>query len=212
MIVACKKKEPEKTPAPPQPAVADAAVAAEPIDASAPDAPAAKLVLTREGLGPLQGVDWSKHDGDGTVKVIQDALAPLMPGITTAFDVMDVPGEVEHEEGYLSVKRGEKELVMVLSDTVPTILVWTPEIPTDEGIKVGDTVATVLAKHPNLHCANDPGALIAEMVAADIKCDDKDAPGMLYVLDPNKKKLKRGELKPSSVADVPIAAIVAIPK
>jgi hypothetical protein len=216
-VASCTKREP--APAAPVVAVVVDAAPAPPIDAPVVvDAAPARLVLTRDGIGPLQRLAWAKQNEQKIADVIQDALEPLLPGIATRFDVLDVPGEVETEEGYWSVKRGETELVMVLRDHSTdeprpvVMIVWTPDIPTEDGTKVGDSVATVLAKHPKLACANHPQALIVGTVGADATCEDKDAPGVLYVLDARKRKLPRGALTPSKIKDVSIVALVGMPK
>jgi len=213
-LVACKGKDkpPPPTVASAAPVVVDAA-AAPPIDAAV-----VKLAITPNGIGPLQRLAWSMQTEEETAAIIQSALAPLLPGITTSFAVMDVPGEIEREEGYWAVKRGDKELVQVLRDpgvdkpNPAVMIVWSPDIPTADGTKVGDTVAAVLAKHPKLYCFNDPSEMIVQTVAADVTCHDKAEPGLLYVLDATKRKLARGVLDPAKISDIPVIGIVGIPR
>jgi hypothetical protein len=209
VLVACKAKSGlAPTPSPRIVAAVDATVV---IDAAAA---ASKLALTHDGIGSLQRFAWSKQDENATAELIQKALAPALPGIATKFDVIDVPGEVEREEGYWSVKRGDKELVQVLrtaNDGPAAMIAWTPEILTADGTKVGDTVATLVAKHPALACAADPRNLIADTVAASATCSDKGEPGIVYVLDASKRKFTRGPLAPGKLADIPLIAIAALP-
>ena len=183
------------------------------------DAAAPKLAITMSSVGRLRRLEWWKQREDENAKLIQAALAPDLPGIATRFEVMDIPGEVETEEGYWSVRRGDKEIVQVIRRTgdpdtqLPAaMIVWTPEVPTYDGTKVGDTLGAALAKHADIVCTNTPGQLIAEAVAADVQCQSPTEPSIVYILDANKKKLKTGKPAAPSLANIPIVAIAVLPR
>src|SRR5438445_6793030 len=127
-------------------------------DAAAPDAAVATgaTLSNKDGLSTLGKLLWNKQDETATAELIQKKIG--LPGVRVSFDVMDVPGEVETEEGYWSVKRGDKEIIQVLRasqgpDEGPAaVVIWTPEIATTDGIKVGSTVGDLLAKHADIAC------------------------------------------------------------
>jgi hypothetical protein len=156
------------------------------------------------GLSTLGKI--KEADETATAKEIEKKLG--LPGVTVSFDVMDVAGEVEREEGYWSVKRGEKELVQALrtmsgpDEAGPlAVVVWTEEIPTADSIKVGDTFATLIAKHPDVKCKADG---IADTVYADIVCTDAKEKELGYLISPDKAKIKKGKVAPDT------AKIIAI--
>jgi hypothetical protein len=189
-------------PPPPHVAVADAA------------APA--LAVSRQGLGPLGKFEWWKQDEDATAKKIATALAAL-PGISVTFDVMDVPGDVEREEGYWSVKRKDTELVAVLrqegdkGETPAAVIVWTAEIPTDDGTRVDDKLGAVVARHADLACTYDADGMVAGLVAAPLQCHSAAAPEIIYLVKPPNKEPKTGALDAKKHGDLEVAGIAHVP-
>lgn len=187
----------------PMPVPADAGA----VDAVAPDAAVATgpTMSNQGGLSTLGKLEWSKQDENATAAIIQKKIG--LPGVKVSFDVMDVPGEVETEEGYWSVKRGDDEIIQVLramqgpDDGPAAVIVWTPEVQTVDGIKVGDTVATLQGKHADLACH---GTTIAATVSADIACRSASEKHIAYFLDAKKAK---GQTKPAKLGDVGIVAI-----
>jgi hypothetical protein len=177
-----------------------------PADAAAPAPDAAvatgPTISNKDGLSKLM---WNKQDENATAAIIQKKIG--LPDVTVSFDVMDVPGEVETEEGYWSVKRGDKEIVQVLRASIgpdegpAAVIVWTPEVPTVDGIKVGDTVATLQAKHADLACH---GTTIASTVSADTACRSASEKHIAYFLDAETAK---GQTKTAKLANVKIVAI-----
>jgi hypothetical protein len=190
-------------------------VAAAPADAppaidamAAPDAPAAPNGPTLSAKGGLSTLGKIKQGDDeaATSKEIEKKLG--LPGVKVSFDVMDVAGEVEREEGYWNVKRGEKEIIQALrtmsgpDEAGPlAVVVWTEEIPTADGIKVGDTFATLVAKHPDVTCK---AGGVAETVYADMLCSDAKEKELSYLISPDKAKIKKGKIEPDT------AKIIAI--
>jgi hypothetical protein len=214
-LIACKQDKPKPVPAP-TPTPADAAAVAVAIDA-APDAPPAPStpMITQDGIGKLQRFAWHAQAEDETAKLIAAALTPDLPGIKAEFSVLDVPGEVEREEGYWSVTRKDKEIIQVLrtydmpdKDAPAVMIAWSADVVTADGVKVGDPLSRVLEKHPDLACKNGT-EMIAEVVSADLTCTGG---GLLYLLDPNKKKVKGPAPAAKTLADVPIVGIAAVPK
>jgi len=169
------------------------------------------------GLSTLGKLDWTKQDEQATAALIEQRIG--IPGTKVTFAVMDVPGEVEREEGYWSVKRGEQELIQILrvQNGAPegpgpaTVIVWTTDVATVDGIKVGDTIATVLAKHPDLTCRfrdGDDGGMIESTVPAAIQCRSMSGGELVYIPNAQKaKKLKQGDVKPTALAKLEIVAI-----
>jgi hypothetical protein len=193
------------------PVAADAAAPPVEVDAAAPS-----LTLSRQGLGPLGRFEWWKQDEDATAKRIATALAAL-PGITVKFDVVDVPGEVEREEGYWSVRRKDDELVAVLrqsgdkGELPAAVIVWTAEIPTDDGSRVTDKLSAVLARHPDLACTFAPDGMVAETIAAPLQCHSAAAPELVYLVKPPKKDPKAGALDAKKLGDLAVAGIAHVP-
>jgi hypothetical protein len=182
---------------------------------SAPtSAPAA--AITRAGVGRLGRLEWWAQKEAATAQKIQQALADL-PGITVTFEVLDVPGEVEREEGYWRVARGDVLLAQVLRNEHETgkapaaVIVWTAELATADGVRVGDRIGKVLAKHAHLRCENTPGGLIADAVAADITCRSAREPEIIYILDATKQKVPAGALAPRSIEAIEIVGIAHAP-
>lgn len=214
LVTACKKKEAE--PPPPPTAASAAAHEAPAIDAT----PAAKLVLTRDGFGPLQRLAWDKQSENETAAVITNTLSSVLPGITTGLHFLPVPGKPDVKHGYWSVKRGDKEILQVLGkhpsgegSISPAVLVlWIPEITTVNGVKVGDTVGELMKHNPVLYCFKDPNEPINGLVPANVTCHDKREPGIVYILDDKRRELPNSELDAATLADIPIVAIAAIPK
>jgi hypothetical protein len=172
---------------------------------SAAATPTGPTMSAKGGLSTL-GKMMEAGDEDATAKSIEKKIG--LPGVAASFDVMDIGGEVEREEGYISVKRGEKELVQLLRTMASAdaagplaVVVWTDEVPTADGIKVGDTFATLVAKHPDVKCKS--GA-IAEIVSADILCRDPKEKELGYLFSPEKTKVKGGKVSPDT------AKIIAI--
>ena len=168
-------------------------------------APTGPTLSAKGGLSTL-GKMTEPGDEEATAKAIASKIG--LPGVEASFDVMDVAGEVEREEGYISVKRGEKELVQLLRTMASAdaagplaVVVWTDEVPTADGIKVGDTFATLAAKHPDVKCK---AGAIAEIVYADILCRDAKEKELGYLISAEKTKVKGGKVTPDT------AKIIAI--
>jgi hypothetical protein len=186
--------------------VAVAADAAPPIDAMVTPVAATGPTLTAKGgLSTLSKLP-EQADEEATAKAIEKKLG--LPGIVVSFDVMDVPGEIEREEGYWSVKRGETEIIQLLR-TMPVadqegplaVVVWTDEVATADGIKVGDTFATLVAKHPDVKCK---AGAIADLVQADILCRDPKEKELGYLMSRDKAKVKAGKVTPDTTKIIAI--------
>lgn len=189
--------------------MADAAVDATPADASSPDAAAAKgPTITREGVGKLVAYEWYKKSEDEVARDVEDAFAGL-PDIAVSVEVMDTP---QGEQGYWSVRRGKDELAQVLPQYGPPdgeaparVVVWHRDIPTHDGTRVGDPVATLVAKHASLACTAQKDAEFL------VTCRVPSEPEITYVLDARQYKGKATSegvaVSPQKVADIPIVAI-----
>jgi len=186
-------------------------------DAAVPDAPVATgPQITRAGVGALRKFEWWKQDETATAALVDRALAGVADA-KACFEVMDVPGAVEREAGYFASRRGEREPVPVQrassenGEAPAVVIVWTPEIPTDDGIRVGSKVSEVAAKHADLACTYERDGLIADTVAASLLCTSKAAPEIRYVISVEKTKLKDGPVTLDKIANQPVVAIAHEP-
>lgn len=189
-------RPPAPIPAPPVPVViADASVAPPTLSAAG-------------GLSTLGRLDLSAPDTDDIARRIG------LPGVTVSFEVMAIPAGPEYrEEGYWAVKRGDKEIVQLFrmhpaDDSMPAaVIVWSDDVATSDGTKVGDTVATLVAKHPDLTCDT---AKIANIVNTDIVCRSPKERQLGYIIDARATTL-HGKVKPAKIAKLTILAIAHEP-
>lgn len=191
-VVACKKpKDAAKTEQVAPPVVVDAAPPPTPPDAAPTPADAAaapSTTISDAGVGPITDLVQGDRDDDAEQKLIADAVAPL--GLTVSFEVMDMPGEVEHEEGYWSVKNGDTEVLQIFrgTDVAPelSIHVVDPMFKTRTGDHVGSDIGMVNGDHKDMTCTVDP-----ESELGYITCTAPSAPKLTYVVDAQKFKGKK---------------------
>jgi len=217
LLAACDKGKSSPPPQASPPVVAvrpiDAAIAdaPPPPPPDAPVAPAAKVVVSRKGVGSLGKLAWWKLDNDQVFKRITDGMG--LPGATVGFDVMELPFVDETEEGYFSMKRGDDELAQVLRTQGPkgelpaSVVIWTNEIPTADGIRVGDKVEALVAKHPDLGCKVDMYGTFIGMIAVYIACTSPTEPEITYFIDAGKQMFKNGKILPKQLANLAIVGI-----
>jgi hypothetical protein len=137
-----------------------------------PEPTAKPTQLSSQGVGPLTDLMQGTRSDEDQAKLITDAVAPL--GLTVEMAVMDLPGEVETEEGYFSVRRGNTEVLQIFrgDEAAPkmTVHVVDPMFGTADGIEVGDTAGDLAAKRKDVACtvdAKNPLGLITCRSAAD---------------------------------------------
>jgi hypothetical protein len=133
-----------------------------------------------------------------------------LPGATVGFDVMELPFVDETEEGYFSLKRGDEELAQVLrtpDDKPASVVIWTSEIPTADGIRVGDKVDTLVGKHPDLACKVDMYGTFIGMIAVYIACTSPAEPEITYFIDAGKQMFKNGKIAAKQLANLAIVGI-----
>ena len=181
---------------------ADAAVAAGP------------LILSDNGLSTLGRIEWHTLDDQGMIALIEQRIG--IPNVTVSVAVVPAPNRFGGELSYWSVKRDDKEIVQVLRglDGAPEgprpaqVIVRTPEIPTIDGINVGDTVATVQAKLGQLACKKyDDDDPLRPSIPSNVICWSFEGAHLLYIVDPGTKKMRRGDVKPSAIKDRAVIAI-----
>jgi hypothetical protein len=194
-------------------AAPDDAASAAPVDAGLDAAVPTGVFISRGGVGKIGKLEWWKDDETTVAAKIEKALAELS-GVKVSFDVMDVPGEVEREEGYFSVKRGGKEIAQVFrqynaieQQGPAAVVVWSPDIPTYDGTRVGDKVSTVIAKHEDFVCAMSDDKMVAEFVSADLTCISIAEPEITYIVSPKGIKSIVGRVRPEDIATAKLVAI-----
>jgi hypothetical protein len=186
-------------------------------DATTLDAAVGPPTLSADGgLSTLGRLEWHDMDELAVATVIKDRIG--MPGVTVSVDVVVVPAHhVTGKESYWSIKRGDQEIIQGLRglDGAPEgprpakVVVVTPEVPTVDGIKVGDTVATLQTRFPDLACRNRDDEWTFVTVRANVECRTlRGGIDLAYIVDARgKKKLKFGDVKPSAIKTLGIVAI-----
>jgi hypothetical protein len=184
------------------PSPADAAIATGP------------LTLGAEGLSTLGRIEWHTLDEQAMSALIQQRIG--IPNVSVSVAVVPAPNYFGGELSYWSVKRDDKEIIQVLRglDGAPEgprpaqVIVRTPDVPTIDGIKVGDTVAAVQAKLGQLACKKyDDDDPLRPSVPSNVICWSYNGAHLLYIVEQGKKKLPRGEVKPSAIKDRALIAI-----
>lgn len=178
------------------------------------DAATGPLTLSDDGLSTLGRIEWHTLDDQAMTALIQERIG--IPNVTVSVAVVPAPNYVGGNLSYWSVKRDDKEIVQVLRglDGAPEgprpaeVIVRTPDIPTVDGIKVGDTVASVQAKLELLDCKKyDDDDPLRPSIPSNVICWSLRGAHLLYIVDPGKKKLPRGAVKPSTIKDRAVIAI-----
>lgn len=213
LLAACDKGKPQPKPLPAPQAelmktVANGVFETPRTDAAISDAPAKSVAISRAGVGTLGKLEWWKLDNDEVFKRIAAGMG--LPGATVGFDVMELPFVDETEEGYFSLKRGDEELAQVLrtpDDKPASVVIWTSEIPTADGIRVGDKVDALVAKHPDLGCKVDMYGTFIGMIAVYIACTSPAEPEITYFIDAGKQIFKNGKIAPKQLANLAIVGI-----
>ena len=220
LLAACDKGKPAPKPLPaPQAELMKAVVEGPRSDAAIADAaatdvanaPSAKVTISRAGVGTLGKLEWWKLDENQIAKRVEAGIG--LPGTTVRFDVMELPFVDETEEGYFSLRRGEEELAQVLRtqgakrEEPAAVVIWTNEIPTADGIRVGDKVDALVAKHPDLGCKVDMYGSFIGMIAVYIACTSPAEPEITYFIDAGKQMFKNGKIAPKQLANLAIVGI-----
>lgn len=184
-------------------AIDAAAPDAPPPDAAAPDAPPAPtgIIIGKDGLSVMPSYNRKGKSDDETVADIQTKL----PDLKVSFEVMEYADE--HEEGYYSAKKGDEEVAQFFrteTDGVD-VRVTGPMFATAEGIRPGDKLSVLIAKHADVTCE-----AIAKSELGFLQCKSAGLPGLVFVLDAEKYKGKQnGKLAIDKLADRPIYMIAA---
>ena len=171
------------------------------------------LTLTDKGLSTLGRIEWHTLDEQAMSALIQQQIG--IPNVAVSVAVVPAPNLMGGSLSYWSVKRDDEEIIQVLRglDGAPEgprpakVVVRTPEVPTIDGINVGDTVAAVEAKLGHLACKNYDDDPLFPSLSANVICWSYRGAHLLYVVDPGNKKLRRGDLKPSAIKNRNVIAI-----
>ncbi len=201
-IIGCKKSaEPVATGS----GSASAVVVAPAIDAAAPDAapPAAPTGITvgQDGLSVMPSYNRKGKSDEDTVADIQTKL----PDLKVSFEVMEYANE--REEGYYSAKKGADEVAQFFrteADGVD-VRVTGAMFATTEGVKPGDKLSVLIAKHTDLACD-----AVADSELGLLQCKSAGLPGLVFVLDAENYKGKQsGKLAIEKLVDRRIYMIAA---
>ena len=165
----------------PTPAPADAAaIAPVRVDAavaSVDGAPAEPWLISQAGVGPIVQFEGVANDDEASMAELRRLLAGT--GLEVQFEVMDLPGEVETEEGYYSLRAGGQEVAQVMrTEPFMRVHVVSPRFHTRDGIKVGDDLPALLAKRTAAACQ----VRTAEPLGL-ITCRSPDEPDVVFVLE-----------------------------
>jgi len=211
VVVACKSKDKATNTgsgsAPPPPAF-DAAVAMTVDAAPAIDAAAAPpdLTITADGVGPIAAKPKGASD-DEMRESIAAALKPF-PDLAVQFDVMETEGETE--EGYFSVKKGDKEVLQIMRPAQENgdyeFHAMDPMFSTKDGIKPTDKAST-LSKIADIKCVG-----MKDNKLGAITCTSAANPKLTFVINAENYKgklTKKGDpIAIDKIADRAIFEIV----
>jgi len=209
-ILGCKKAQ-EPVPAGSGSGSGSAVAVAPAVDAATPDAPPPDaavdaptaptgIIIGKDGLSVMPSYNRKGKSDEETVADIQTKL----PDLKVSFEVMEYADE--HEEGYYSAKKGEEEVAQFFrteTDGVD-VRVTGPMFATAEGIRPGDKLSVLIAKHADVACEATKSEL------GFLQCKSTGLPGLVFVLNAEKYKGKQsGKLALDKLADRPIYIIAA---
>jgi hypothetical protein len=202
-ILGCKKGATQE----PVTAGSGSAVAVAPaIDAAAPDAPAPDaaptgITIGKAGLSVMPSYNRKGKSDEETVADIQTKL----PDLKVSFEVMEYADE--REEGYYSAKKGDDEVAQFFrteTDGVD-VRVTGPMFATADGIRPGDRLSALVAKHPDVTCEATGTSELGLL-----QCKTAGLPGLVFVLDAETYTGKQsGKLALDKLVDHPIYIIAA---
>jgi hypothetical protein len=179
-VVACKNKEAAPAKRTPTPVEGSGSPTGSGSAATAPTPGPATTVVSSKGVGPITDLMQGARDDDAQRALLAKAVEPL--GLTVEIAVIDLPGEIETEEGYFSVKKGDTEILQIFrgSEASPkmTVHIVDPMFGTADAIKVGDTAGTLAAKRKDVACAVDAKSPIGLLT-----CRSATDGGVTFVLD-----------------------------
>jgi len=174
------------------------------------------LTISSKGLSTLGRYEWWKHDDQETLALLRQRIA--LPDVTVSIVTLEVDreGYVKHTARYWSIKRGDKEIIQVFRDEggAPEgprpvkVVVLSADVPTDDGIKVGDKASTVFARHPDVRCRILVDATIALTITSYRACAGFPGGELVYVLSERGKKFAVGPVEHAAVANLEIIALV----
>ena len=206
-LVACKggdKAAPSPTgsattpPPPPQPAA--------PATPPAPAPPAASFTqnITADGIGPVTTASDPK------------AIASLFPGLEAKTEHADREGH-SIDETVLSLPGGPPVLHVVvdnmLSDTqVSRVDAVGSMFATSGGIRVGSTVADLVAKFPDAECKRETYTRNAENIGSALFCETASLAHVSFHLDPAALEGSDGKVLAARIASLKLTRITWRPK
>jgi hypothetical protein len=203
-VAACKSDKPAPTTgsgsSAPPPVAADAAAkpVGPPIDAAPPPA-TFNQQLTPDGVGPL------------TADTDIATLEKIFPGLTI---------KVEHDEGEdhssdrYEVSAGTSHAFDVVVDNFLDkahafrVDVWTGLFATKDNIRVGSTVAELLAKDDSIQCKRESYAPNAEHFEHALFCESQRLPNLAFYLDDKALPGTDGKVVLAKVAQMKFVRII----
>ncbi len=177
------------------------------------------VTISSKGLSSLGRYEWWHYDDQQTLALLRERI--VLPGATVSIVSKDIdrPEYAKYTMVYWSVRRGDQELVQVLRDEggAPEgprpvqVIVLSPDVPTDDGIKVGDKASAIFAKHSNIRCWVYVEPRIAPTIMSRRACAEFPGGELRYVLAERGPELRVGEVALARVAKLPIIALVHQP-
>lgn len=140
--------------------------------------PAGSLVITEKGLGALAGM-----------------TSPDLAALTAAFakheltvgeEVMELPPNFEAEEAYISVKKGEREVLQIMGDG--EVHAVDPMFATTDGIKPGDPASVLADKRQDVTCKATKNNRLGYLT-----CTSAAEPSITFALDAKNYKGKASD-------------------
>jgi hypothetical protein len=172
--------------------------------------------ITPGGLSTIGRLGWMNLDPADVTAMLQRQIG--LPDAVVTYETADfeVHGIVPRHQRYWSIKRGGREILMVVPQEggapegprPASVFVRGPDVPTPDGIRVGDKLGAVLAKHPDLVCSNRDDAFLEGKFPTYVECMSlKEARPGYIVQVPKTKKLAWGEVSAKPLADLEVFAL-----
>lgn len=183
----------------PPPVVADAPPAPKPVVDAAPPPATFNQQLTSDGVGPL------------TADTDISTLEKIFPGLTV---------KVEHDEGedhsidHYAVSAGTSHAFDVVVDNFLDkthafrVDVWTGLFATKDNIRIGSTVAELLAKDDSISCKRESYAPNAENFEHALFCESQRVPNLAFYLDDKALPGTDGKVVLAKVAQMKFVRII----
>jgi hypothetical protein len=133
--------------------------------------------ISQRGVGPIVDFRGVEADDQASIAALQELLGGS--GLEVSFEVMDIgTDEVEAEEGYYSIRKGEEEIAQVMrTEPFMTVHALSPLYATRDRISPGSKLPALAAARPSVACT----ASATEGLGAVI-CRTAEEPDVVFVM------------------------------